>query len=81
MAKAMPNFEERPAQFEMMDTIWQALNAQTECVIEASTGIGKTVGYLLPAILYAQAVNKKNCHKHIYVTPTGAACRGGATKD
>jgi len=59
MAKAMPNFEERPAQFEMMDTIWQALNAQTECVIEASTGIGKTVGYLLPAILYAQAVNKK----------------------
>lgn len=59
MAKAMPNFEERPAQFEMMDTIWQALNAQKECVIEASTGIGKTVGYLLPAILYAQAVNKK----------------------
>lgn len=59
MAKAMPNFEERPAQFEMMDTIWQALNAKTECVIEASTGIGKTVGYLLPAILYAQAVNKK----------------------
>ncbi|QGG50842.1 ATP-dependent DNA helicase DinG [Lysinibacillus pakistanensis] len=59
MAKAMPNFEERPAQVEMMDTIWQALNAQTECVIEASTGIGKTVGYLLPAILYAQAVNKK----------------------
>jgi len=59
MAKTMPNFEERPAQFEMMDTIWQALNAKTECVIEASTGIGKTVGYLLPAILYAQAVNKK----------------------
>jgi len=59
MAKAMPNFEERPAQFEMMDTIWQALNAKTECVIEASTGIGKTVGYLLPAILYAQAMNKK----------------------
>lgn len=59
MAKAMPNFEERTAQFEMMDTIWQALNAKTECVIEASTGIGKTVGYLLPAILYAQAMDKK----------------------
>ncbi|WP_409368850.1 ATP-dependent DNA helicase DinG [Lysinibacillus sp. 38-6] len=59
MAKAMPNFEQRPAQFAMMDTIWQALNDKEECVIEASTGIGKTVGYLLPVILYARAHNKK----------------------
>ncbi|MEK5231522.1 ATP-dependent DNA helicase DinG [Lysinibacillus sp. FSL K6-0232] len=59
MSKAMSNFEERPAQFMMMDTIWQALHAKQECVIEASTGIGKTAGYLLPAILYAQAANKK----------------------
>ncbi|EKU44023.1 ATP-dependent DNA helicase DinG [Lysinibacillus capsici] len=59
MAKALPNFEERPAQFDMMDTIWRALHEQQECVIEASTGIGKTAGYLLPAILFARAVNKK----------------------
>ncbi|TKI67427.1 ATP-dependent DNA helicase DinG [Lysinibacillus mangiferihumi] len=59
MTKAMPNFEQRPAQFTMMDTIWQALNDKEECVIEASTGIGKTVGYLLPSILYARANNKK----------------------
>ncbi len=59
MTKAMPNFEQRPAQFAMMDTIWQALNTKEECVIEASTGIGKTVGYLLPSILYARAHNKK----------------------
>lgn len=59
MSKALANFEERPAQFEMMDTIWQALHEQKECVIEASTGIGKTAGYLLPAILYARAVDKK----------------------
>lgn len=59
MTKALPNFEERPAQFEMMDTIWQTIHEQKECVIEASTGIGKTAGYLLPAILYARAVDKK----------------------
>lgn len=59
MIKAMSNFEQRPAQFEMMDTIWEALNDKRECVIEASTGIGKTAGYLLPAILYARAVDKK----------------------
>ena len=60
MTKVMANFEQRPAQFEMMDIIWEALNDKRECVIEASTGIGKTVGYLLPAILYARAVDK-NC--------------------
>ncbi|MFG3432060.1 ATP-dependent DNA helicase DinG [Lysinibacillus fusiformis] len=59
MTKALPNFEERPAQFKMMDTIWQALHEQKECVIEASTGIGKTAGYLLPAIVYARTVHKK----------------------
>lgn len=59
MAKSMKNYEQRPAQFAMMDAIWQALNKKEECVIEASTGIGKTVGYLLPAILYARAHNKK----------------------
>lgn len=59
MTKALPNFEERPAQFKMMDTIWQTLHEQKECVIEASTGIGKTAGYLLPAIVYARTVHKK----------------------
>ena len=34
----------------MMDTIWESLNNKKENVIEASTGIGKTLGYLLPAI-------------------------------
>ncbi|GLC87037.1 ATP-dependent DNA helicase DinG [Lysinibacillus piscis] len=59
MSAAMPHFEERPAQFTMMDTIWQALQEKKECVIEASTGIGKTVGYLLPAIYYARKFQKK----------------------
>ncbi|MEG0260604.1 MAG: exonuclease domain-containing protein, partial [Lysinibacillus sp.] len=59
MIKSLPNFEQRPAQFDMMDAIWEAFNQKKECVIEASTGIGKTVGYLLPAILYARQFNKK----------------------
>ena len=59
MEKTMKNYEQRPAQFEMMDAIWQALNKKEECVIEASTGIGKTVGYLLPTIMYARAHHKK----------------------
>ncbi len=55
------NFEQRPNQFEMMDLIWNHLNMRREVVIEASTGIGKTLGYLLPAIIYAKQNESKVC--------------------
>lgn len=54
MEQAFPHFEKRPQQFTMMDTIWQTLNKRQEVVIEASTGIGKTLSYLLPSVLYAR---------------------------
>ncbi|MEG0472404.1 MAG: exonuclease domain-containing protein, partial [Solibacillus sp.] len=59
LRKGMPHLEERPQQFQMMDSIWHHLNAKSEHVIEASTGIGKTMGYLLPSILYAMQTGKK----------------------
>lgn len=57
----IPNFEERPQQFKMMDVIWENLNNKQEIVIEASTGIGKTIGYLLPSIIYAKQNHRKVC--------------------
>ena len=59
LQKAIPNFEVRPQQFKMMDSIYEKLNAKAEHVIEASTGIGKTLGYLVPAIFYAKQTNQK----------------------
>lgn len=59
LQKGLANFEERPEQFQMMDSIWRTLNAKNEHVIEASTGIGKTMGYLVPAIFYAKKTGKK----------------------
>ena len=59
LAGALPNYEERPQQFQMMDTIWQSLNNRSEHVIEASTGIGKTLSYLLPSIYYAKNQGEK----------------------
>ncbi|HWL11744.1 MAG TPA: exonuclease domain-containing protein, partial [Ureibacillus sp.] len=59
--KGFPQFEERPKQFEMMDLIWENLNNKSEALLEASTGIGKTIGYLLPAIIYAKQNNRKVC--------------------
>lgn len=59
--RAVNQFEERPEQFEMMDVIWENLNDKSEVLIEASTGIGKTIGYLLPAIYYAKQNKRKVC--------------------
>ncbi|BDH61417.1 ATP-dependent helicase DinG [Lysinibacillus sp. PLM2] len=61
LKKATKNFEERPQQYEMMDIVWNSLNENNEVVIEASTGIGKTLGYLLPSILFAKKSNRKVC--------------------
>lgn len=61
MNKSVPNFEERPEQFQMMDAIWGNLNDKSEIMIEASTGIGKTIGYLIPSIIYAKQNNGKVC--------------------
>lgn len=57
----LAHFEERPGQFQMMDVIWDRLNSKQEVVIEASTGIGKTIGYLLPSIVYSIKHNRKIC--------------------
>ncbi len=61
LSKSFPNFEERPEQFQMMDAIWKNLNNKSEILIEASTGIGKTIGYLIPSIIYAKQNNRKVC--------------------
>ena len=59
--QSMTNFEERPKQFQMMDVVWENLNEKSEVLIEASTGIGKTIGYLLPAIIYAKQHKRQVC--------------------
>ncbi|HSJ38543.1 MAG TPA: ATP-dependent DNA helicase DinG [Planococcus sp. (in: firmicutes)] len=59
LGKVFPNFERRESQFEMMTAIQDALSNREEMVIEASTGMGKTIGYLLPAANHALATGKQ----------------------
>lgn len=59
LEKGIANLEERPQQFRMMDSIWETLHSKSEHVIEASTGIGKTMGYLVPSLFYAKQTGKK----------------------
>ncbi|NLF38568.1 DEAD/DEAH box helicase [bacterium] len=53
MGKALQNYEERPAQKEMMAEVIDSFNHDKIAVIEAGTGTGKTVAYLIPSIAWA----------------------------
>src|ERR1700751_355212 len=58
LAKAK-NFEFRPQQQEMAARVAQALEEERHLVIEAGTGVGKSLAYLAPAILFALKRHKK----------------------
>ncbi len=51
LTKVFPEFEERAPQYRFMDVVWDNLNNETEIATEVPTGIGKTIGYLLPAAI------------------------------
>jgi ATP-dependent DNA helicase DinG len=53
------NFEFRPQQQEMAAAVAQALEEERHLVIEAGTGVGKSLAYLAPAILFALEQHKK----------------------
>jgi ATP-dependent DNA helicase DinG len=53
------NFEFRPQQQEMAARVAEALEEEQHLVIEAGTGVGKSLAYLMPAALFALERHKK----------------------
>ncbi len=53
------NFEFRPQQQEMAVAVARALEEKEHLAVEAGTGVGKSLAYLIPAILFAVANKKK----------------------
>ena len=53
------NFEFRPPQQEMAMAVARALEEERHLVVEAGTGVGKSLAYLAPAILFALEQHKK----------------------
>jgi ATP-dependent DNA helicase DinG len=51
LARNLDGFEFRPGQVEMAKMVWEGLQDETTCIVEAGTGTGKTFGYLVPIIL------------------------------
>ena len=49
----MSGYEERPGQIDMSGAIARAFNAREHLMIEAGTGVGKSLAYLVPSILWA----------------------------
>ena len=50
---AMPGYEERPGQMDMARAIAQSFDDRRHLMIEAGTGVGKSLAYLVPSILWA----------------------------
>jgi ATP-dependent DNA helicase DinG len=53
------SFEERTGQFSMMDEVYHAFQMSKHCFIEAGTGVGKSIGYLLPAAYISKQAGKQ----------------------
>ena len=58
MAKAK-NFEYRAEQQEMAVAVARALSEERHLVVEAGTGVGKSLAYLVPAVMWAHEQKKK----------------------
>ncbi len=53
VAETMDGFEERPEQVAMARAIAKAISEGNRLIVEAGTGVGKSLSYLLSAALYA----------------------------
>ncbi|MXZ34050.1 MAG: DEAD/DEAH box helicase [Acidobacteria bacterium] len=53
LAKRFSDYQHRPAQQGMAETVAETFNQSRVALIEAATGTGKSLAYLIPAILWA----------------------------
>ncbi len=87
LSRSLPGYEERTAQVEMASLVSQAITQQVPAIIEAATGTGKSLAYLVPVVRSGQvaiistankALQEQLFYKDIpfvqkYIKPFGAA--------
>ena len=59
LATCLPDFRERPQQQQMAREVSLAFNHGDHLMIEAGTGVGKSLAYLLPAARWAQQNSRR----------------------
>ena len=58
-SKYFPNFEHRPQQIAMLRAVAEAISSAKHLMVEAGTGTGKSMAYLIPAALWAMQNNTR----------------------
>ncbi|EGR7953504.1 ATP-dependent DNA helicase [Vibrio vulnificus] len=70
LGKAIPGFQARQPQIDMAEAVAEAIQQQTQLVVEAGTGTGKTFAYLVPALLSGKKViistGSKNLQEQLF---------------
>lgn len=59
LAREMQSYEQRPGQKMMSEQIYDCFQANQHALIEAETGTGKSLAYLIPAVYEAVKQNEK----------------------
>ena len=59
LSDAIEGFECRPQQIAMAEAVGRVFDSEHHLIVEAGTGTGKSLAYLIPAILWAVKHNKK----------------------
>jgi ATP-dependent DNA helicase DinG len=70
LSRAHKDFEFRPDQLKMAQAVSEAIRDQRQLLVEAGTGTGKTLAYLVPSILSGKRVvvstGTKNLQEQLY---------------
>lgn len=59
LSKAIDSYESRPSQEKITTKILESFEQEKHLLLEAGTGTGKTIAYLLAAVFFAQKNNEK----------------------
>lgn len=70
LGSVIPGFQPRQPQLDMANAVEQAIEHQTQLVVEAGTGTGKTFAYLVPALLSSKktiiSTGSKNLQEQLF---------------
>src|ERR1022692_1193324 len=70
LGRLHPHYEFRASQLEMAQAVEAAFSEKRHLIVEAGTGTGKTLAYLLPALLSGRRVvvstGTKNLQEQLY---------------
>jgi Rad3-related DNA helicase len=63
LSQSLPGYEERPAQIEMATFVSRAISQRNLAIIEAATGTGKSLAYLVPIVRSGQVAIVSTANK------------------